>query len=114
MGGFATSPVIEEMLITCPRAARTHAGQHGLDHRDDAEVVRVEERADLVVLAFLDGRHVAVAGVVHEHVDAAEGALRLATAASICARFVTSSASAIARSGCARDDVLDRLAARAR
>ena len=50
-------------------------GQHGLDRVDHAEVVGVEERADLGVLALLDRGEVAVAGVVDQHVDPAEGLL---------------------------------------
>ena len=52
--------------------ALPHARQHGLDHVDDAEVVGVEHRPDLGVLALLDRGHVAVARVVHQDVDGAQ------------------------------------------
>ncbi len=69
-----------------PAALRAHPGQHRLERVDDAEVVGVEERAHLGVVALLDRRQVAVAGVVDQHVDAAErGRAAAATAASICA-----------------------------
>ena len=53
-------------------AARAHAGQHRLDHRDGAEEVGGEQPLHVGVVAFLDGGAVAVAGVVDQHVDAAE------------------------------------------
>jgi hypothetical protein len=57
--------------------ARAHARQHAPGHGHQAEEVRLEHRPHLLLLAFLDRGQVAVAGVVHQHVDAAEGALRL-------------------------------------
>ena len=80
-------------------APRAHAGQHRLDRADGAEDVGVEELADGVVLALLDGGAVAVAGVVDQHVDAAEPLLGGRTAAVTWASSVTSSGRASAVSG---------------
>ncbi len=49
-----------------------HHGQHGARHGEEAEDVGLELGADLLRHALLDGGQVAVAGVVHQHVDAAE------------------------------------------
>ena len=54
------------------RLCGPHAGQHRLDHVDRAEVVGVEQRPHLGVVALLDRGQVAVAGVVDQHVDPAE------------------------------------------
>ena len=58
------------------RIERPKHGQHRLGHAHQAEKVGLEHGADLLVLALLDRGHVAVAGIVHEHVDAAEGVTR--------------------------------------
>ena len=63
------------MLTIAAAAARAHARQDGADHRRQAEEIGLELGADRRVLALLDRAHVAVAGVVDQHVDAAEGAL---------------------------------------
>jgi hypothetical protein len=52
-----------------------HRRQHRLDRAGSAEDVGVEQPPDCFVLAFLDGRAVAVAGVVDEDVDCAEAFL---------------------------------------
>ena len=52
-------------------------GKDGLDHRDGTEEVGFEQRPDFGVVALLDGGAVTVAGVVDQHVDAAETFLRL-------------------------------------
>ena len=52
-------------------ASRAHARQHASRQRGEAEEVGLEHRADLLVLAFLDGREIAVARVVDEDVDTA-------------------------------------------
>ncbi len=46
-----------------------HAGEHGLDHRDRAEHVGGELPLQVVYRGLLKGALVAVAGVVHQHVD---------------------------------------------
>ena len=75
-------------------------GSTALMSVDHAEVVGVEELADLGVLALLDRRHVAVAGVVDQHVDAAEASVRGRHGVAASARrSVTSSATANAVSG---------------
>ena len=56
----------------CAGSAGAHPGQHRLDHRDRAEELGFEQCADVGVVTFLDGRAVAVAGVVDQHVDATE------------------------------------------
>jgi transcriptional regulator with XRE-family HTH domain len=53
-------------------ALRPHAGQDGLNQRARPEEVGREQLLDLIVGGLLDGGAVAVAGVVHEHVDGAE------------------------------------------
>ena len=58
-------------------ASGPHAGQDGLDHRDGAEEVRLEQGADLGVVAFFDRGAITVAGVVDQDVDAAEPLLGL-------------------------------------
>jgi hypothetical protein len=51
--------------------ALAHAGQHGLDHAHDAEVVRLEQALRPVDRHVLDRAAPAHAGVVDEDVDAA-------------------------------------------
>jgi hypothetical protein len=67
---------MEEMLTIAPER-RPHAGQDRLGRRDGDEKVRREEPLDVSFVAFIDGRAVAVAGVVDEHVDGAEALLCL-------------------------------------
>ena len=70
--GKAHEPALRGQVDDVAAAACTHARQHRLGHRDQAEHVGLELRAYLVVLALLDRGHVAVACVVDEHVDRAE------------------------------------------
>ena len=58
-------------------AARPHARQHLPGQRDQSEDVGLELRPDMILLALLDRREIAVAGIVHEHVDTAEPRLCL-------------------------------------
>ena len=44
-----------------------------MDHPGQAKKVRLHHGADFALFAFLNGAHVAKPGVVHQHVDAAEG-----------------------------------------
>ena len=53
-------------------AAGAHARQHGTGQREQAEAVDLELVADRRIVAFLDRALVAVAGVVHQHIDRAE------------------------------------------
>ena len=59
-------------MTISPLPWRAHGRQHGLRHVDQPEHVGLEHLPHGVVLAFLDGGKVAVAGVVDENVDAAE------------------------------------------
>ncbi len=59
------------------RPASAHPRQHGLDHRDRAEEVRLEKPTDIGIVALLDGGAVPVPGVVDQDVDAAESAFGL-------------------------------------
>jgi antitoxin VapB len=52
-----------------------HDRQHRARHGGEAEEIGVEHRAHVGVVAFFDGREIAVAGVVDEDVDAAEAGL---------------------------------------
>lgn len=54
-----------------------HTGKGGPDEVHGPEEVDCKELCHLMGLALFDGSPVAVAGVVHQHVDAAEGALGL-------------------------------------
>jgi hypothetical protein len=73
------------------------AGSTERRHGEQAEDVGLELIADLLVVAFLDRRLVAVAGIVDEHIDAAEAVLRgLYAAADIWAESVTSRSTASA------------------
>ncbi len=58
-----------------PAPACPHPGQHRLDQLQRSEQVGVEQGMDVLVLAFLDRGQIAVAGVVDEHVHAAEAGL---------------------------------------
>jgi hypothetical protein len=58
-------------------ATSAHPGKDRLDHRDGSVEVGGEEPLDVVVVAFLDGGAVAVAGVVDQDVDPAEALLSL-------------------------------------
>jgi antitoxin VapB len=49
-----------------------HDRQHRARHGREAEEICVEHRAHIGVVAFLDGREIAVAGIVDEDVDAAK------------------------------------------
>jgi antitoxin VapB len=49
-----------------------HDRQHRARHGGEAEEIGVEHRAHVGVVAFFDGREIAVAGIVDEDVDAAE------------------------------------------
>jgi hypothetical protein len=60
------------------------------DHRDRSEEVRREQLPHVGVVAFLDRRAVAVAGVVDQHVAAAEPSMACSTAAVTWAASVTS------------------------
>ena len=68
-------PPIEETLTTAPDFLGAHDRQHGASNGGEAEEIGVEHRAHFGVVAFLDGREIAVAGVVDEDVDAAEAGL---------------------------------------
>jgi hypothetical protein len=59
-----------------PAAFRTHSRQHGARHRKEAEGIRIELRANLVLLAFFNRRLIAVASIVDQHVDTAKLLLR--------------------------------------
>ena len=61
----------------CPRPRLPHAGQHGLGHVGQGKDIRLEHRANLVVLALLDGGEITVAGVIDQDVDLAEALLGL-------------------------------------
>lgn len=63
---------MEEKFYDRSRAAGAHARQDGADDVGQAEDVDVEDPADLFVGALLHGGEVADAGVVDDHVDAAE------------------------------------------
>ncbi len=49
-----------------------HDRQHGARHGEKAEHIGLELRPDCLGLTFFDRREIAIAGVVHEHVDASE------------------------------------------
>jgi hypothetical protein len=55
-----------------PHSALSHPWQHRLQHGDNAMHVGIELRADVGILAFLDGSDIAIAGVVDEYVDVTE------------------------------------------
>src|SRR5207244_2768075 len=61
-------------------ALLAHARQHGLDHANRAEVVRLEHGLRELERALLDGPAATDAGVVDEHVDATGTAEYLAYA----------------------------------
>ena len=54
----------------------THTRQCGTGHGGESEEVDLEHATDLGVLALLDGGEVTDAGIVHQHIDAAEPGLR--------------------------------------
>src|SRR5262249_21122172 len=54
-----------------PAPAAAHAGEHRLDHPDDAEVVRLEQALGPIDRDVLDAAAAADAGVVDQHVDPA-------------------------------------------
>ena len=68
-------PPIDEMLTIAPDFWRAHDRQHRARHGREAEEIGVEHRAHVGVVAFLDRREIAVAGVVDEDIDAAEASL---------------------------------------
>ncbi len=92
-------------------ALRAHMRQHRLRQGDGAEEHRVHERAQLAGVDLLDRADRAVAGVVDEHVDAAEALERGATAAATWASSVTSSAQREHAVGRAGDELVERLRA---
>jgi hypothetical protein len=71
-----TSPPIEETVDDVTVSPRPHAGKHRLGQGNEAEEIGLDHGAYFLILAFLHGRQIAVAGVVHQHVDAPEGAFR--------------------------------------
>jgi hypothetical protein len=56
------------------RALAPHAGEHGLDHAQDAEDVGVEQRLRLADARFLDGTDQIHTGIVDQYVDTASPA----------------------------------------
>ena len=63
---------IEERLTIVPERRARMPGSTALIVRDGAEEVGLEQGSDVGVVALLDRGAVAVAGVVHQDVDAAE------------------------------------------
>jgi hypothetical protein len=57
------TPIVEKLMIAPERRARI-LGSTAFDHRDRTEELGLEQFADVGVITFLDGRSVAVAGVV--------------------------------------------------
>jgi len=55
-----------------PGAALSHRRQHRLDHGDRAEYVDLELPPQVVDRGFLQKAFVAIAGIVHQHVDGAD------------------------------------------
>src|SRR5262249_14880833 len=55
-----------------PAPALPHSGQHGVGYLRQSEKIDVQNPVDLLLLALLDCREVADAGVVHQDVDTAE------------------------------------------
>ena len=53
-------------------APPAHARQHRLNHPAEAEHINLEHPAHFALLAFFDGREIADARVIHEHVNAAK------------------------------------------
>ena len=64
------------MVMIDPGPAGAHAGQHRLHHAERAEQVDLVHRLDGRFVALLDRGDIAIAGIVHEHVDRAEPRLR--------------------------------------
>ena len=62
--------------MAVPAPPLPHAGQHRLGQSHQAEEIGFEHGADFCVFAFLDRREIAVAGIIDQHVDAAEALFR--------------------------------------
>ena len=69
------TPIVEMLTIAPERRARI-PGSTALIIATAPKKLSVEQFADVGVIAFLDGCAVTVAGVVDQHVDAAELLLR--------------------------------------
>jgi len=67
--GIGDEPTDRADIDDTPVPARAHARQHGHDECDWPEQVGLEQRADIVVLAFLDRGEIAVTGIIDENVD---------------------------------------------
>ena len=78
LGGLVTMPVIEQMLMMWPPPRARMPGSTALIMSTAPKKFVSKSAPDLGVVALLDRGQVAVAGVVDEHVDPAEGALGLA------------------------------------
>jgi len=76
--GEADQPTDGGKVDDAPLAPGAHARQHRLGHGDEPEHIGLEHGPDFGVLALLDGGEIAVAGIVHQHVDPAEASLGLA------------------------------------
>ena len=85
------------MLTIAPRRRCRIPRQHGLGHARETEEIRLEHGVDFLVFAFFHAGKIAVAGIVHEHVYAAEMACSaFFTASATSEALVTSSFSASA------------------
>ncbi|CAM5589599.1 hypothetical protein SANTM175S_00678 [Streptomyces antimycoticus] len=74
-GDPPTRPPMEDLHDGAGSLA-AQGGKRGLGDVVDAPEVRLELGAEVVVVRCLDGRHIRVSRVVHEHVDAPEAGER--------------------------------------
>ena len=70
--GKADEAALRRDIDDRARLLSPHQRQHGAGDRGEAEHVGLEHGADVLVFALFDRRQITVAGVVDEHVDAAE------------------------------------------
>ena len=91
------------------RALRPEAGQHRLAHPEDSEDIGLELVPDLLFGGLLDHAEVPEAALFATTSIRPKAATTSCTAAKARSRSVTSSWTASAVPGCARDQVLDRV-----